>query len=85
MVQADDNSTHPRTQKLTAGEAQSLADRLFSRGVSTLATGTPEQTRDLLIASKIIRALLHEVDRLAARCGDATRLLRNLKIEVEGC
>ena len=53
--------------------------------MSALATDTPERKRDLVTASRVIRALLHEVDRLAARCGDTTRLLLNLKVEVEGC
>jgi len=39
-------------------EVHSLADRLFSRGVSKLSDDTVEQQRDLRVASRVLRALL---------------------------
>src|SRR5215470_13153771 len=41
--------------------------------------------RDLVIASRVIRSLLYQVDRLAAECEDRAHLLRTLRIDVEGC
>jgi len=70
---------------LTAGEAIYLADRLYSRSLSELFVASPEVRRDLCMASRVIRALLSRVDRLAARCEDDAHTLRNLKIDVEGC
>jgi hypothetical protein len=70
--------------KLTAKEIQTLADRLTSRGVSRVLDDQPEMQRDMRIAARVIRTLLHEVDRVAAICSDAAHLLRNLSVEVEG-
>jgi hypothetical protein len=39
---------------LTLREVNALADRLYSRGVSKLATDTPEQARDLRIAARLL-------------------------------
>jgi hypothetical protein len=50
-------------------EIQSLADRLLSRGISKLAHGTPEQRRDLITASRVIRALLRSFNH-----GDAVTI-----------
>ncbi len=76
-------STNVKT--LSAGEVIHLADRLFARSQSTLFVASPEVCRDLCMASRVIRSLLHEVDRLAARCEDNAHTLRSLKIDVEGC
>jgi hypothetical protein len=48
---------------LTVPEIQSLADRLFSRGVSTLSTCDRTCHRDLLAASRRIRELLRRHER----------------------
>jgi hypothetical protein len=85
MAQATDDPTHPNIKTLSAGEAYYLADRLYGRSVSALLDEKPEVRRDMCMASRVIRALLHEVDRIAARCEADTHTLRNLRIEVEGC
>jgi hypothetical protein len=82
---ADNDPTHPNIKTLSAGEAIYLADRLYGRSVSTLMTDQPEMCRDMCMASRVIRALLHEVDRIAARCEADAHILRSLRIEVEGC
>jgi hypothetical protein len=69
---------------LTTTELQVLADRLFSRGVSQLSADTTEQSRDFRIASRAIRSLLHEVDRVASITGDVAHSLHNLRISVDG-
>ena len=74
---------HVKTQ--SAGEASHLADRLFSRSQSTLFVASPEVCRDLCLASRVIRSLLSEVDRLASECEDRAHLLRAIKIDVGGC
>ena len=79
----ESTSTHVKT--LTAGETHYLADRLYGRSTSLLMDIQPEVWRDMCMASRVIRTLLHEVDRLAARCEDDAHTLRNLKIDVEGC
>jgi hypothetical protein len=75
---ADSNSI-----MLAARDMDALADRLLSRGISKLTTDTTEQTRDLRTASRVIRALLGEVDKAAAVAGDLSRLLRELRVSVE--
>ena len=85
MSQANDDSTFPRVESLTVREATALADRLFSRSQSTLFVGSPEVRRDLCMASRAIRSMRHEVDRLAARCEDEARLLRTVQVDVRGC
>ena len=70
---------------LSVTEAQSLADRLFSRSVSTLFDASPEVRRDLCVASRAIRSLLHEYDRVASRLEDEAHRVRALKIDVSGC
>jgi hypothetical protein len=74
----------PSLITLTTSELGALADRLFARGVSRLAADTTEQSRDLRIASRALRALLSEVDRVAGITGDVAHSLHNLKIAVEG-
>jgi hypothetical protein len=49
-----------RTISVTAREALSLADRLFSRAVSILSTDTARQRGDLKLASRLLRLLLRE-------------------------
>ena len=85
MSQAKDDPTYPTIQKLTIDEAQNLADRLLSRGVSKLLNDQPELQRDMRTAARVIRALLSKIDRAAAICSDAGRHLSDLTIEVGGC
>jgi len=47
---------------LTVSEVHSLADRLWSRALSMLGTDTVEQQRDLRTASRVIRALLRNLN-----------------------
>ena len=75
----------PKVQALTVPEAQALADRLFSRSQSQLFVASPEVRRDLCMASRAIRSMLHEVDRMAAYCEDGANRLRAFTIEVGGC
>jgi hypothetical protein len=83
MVETETTRTNVKT--LSAGEVTHLADRLFSRSQSTLFVASPEVRRDLCMASRVIRSLLGEVDRLASECEDRAHLLRSLKIDVGGC
>ena len=69
---------------LTSAELGALADRLFARGVSKLGISTEDQSRDLRVASRALRALLSEVDRAASISGDFAHSLHNLKVSVEG-
>ena len=85
MSKAEGDVTHPNVKTLTVPEATALADRLFSRSQSTLFVASPEVQRDLCMASRVIRSLLSQVDRLASECEDRAHLLRNIKIDVEGC
>jgi hypothetical protein len=45
----------------TAREIASLADRLYSCGISKLSTESPEVARDLRIASRVIRVLAADI------------------------
>jgi hypothetical protein len=82
---AEPDVISPTIQKLSVPEAQALADRLYSRSQSTLFVASPEVRRDLCLASRAIRSLLHEVDRFASRCEDAAHLLRAFKVDVGDC
>ena len=82
---ADQNPISSNVQKLSVSEAHALADRLFSRSQSSLFAGSPEVRRDLCVASRALRSLMHEIDRIASRCEDEARLLRSLQIDVAGC
>ncbi len=82
---ANDEGIPQSVKTRSAGEAYYLADRLYGRSVSALLDEKPEVRRDMCMASRVIRALLHEVDRIAARCEADAHTLRHLKIEVEGC
>jgi len=64
MSQAKDESTFSSVKSLTVAEAQALADRLFSRSQSALFVASPEVRRDLCMASRAIRSMLHEVHRM---------------------
>ena len=75
----------PNVKMLTAGEVTHLADRLFARSQSKLFVASPEVCSDLCVASRVIRTLLSQVDRLASECEDRAHLLRALRIDVEGC
>jgi hypothetical protein len=68
---------------LNPSELQSLADRLYSRGISEFSTHTTERSRDLRIASQALRVLLNEIDKVDAIAGDVAHQLRNLGVTVE--
>jgi hypothetical protein len=53
--------------KLTADEVQYLADRLFSRGISSLSTECPRSKADLIAASRTLRALLRQYEHATGR------------------
>jgi len=72
-----------KTTTLTSSELGALADRLFARGASAFDTYTEQQSRDLRVASRAIRALLSEVDKAASITGDLAHTLHNLRISVE--
>jgi hypothetical protein len=82
---AADKAISRAVQKLSVPEAQALADRLLSRSLSTLFVASPEVRRDLCLASRAIRSLLHEVDRFASRCEDAAHILRAFQIDCGDC
>jgi hypothetical protein len=85
MSKAEDDVTHPNVKTLTVIEAQALADRLLSRSLSTLFVASPEVRRDLCMASRAIRSMIHAIDRLAAKCEDEAHLLRSFHVDVGGC
>jgi hypothetical protein len=70
---------HPQASpmlRLTADEVGTLADRLFSRGISTLTTYSRREQADLIAASRTLRALvrLYEIEagrplRVVLLCG----------------
>ncbi len=80
-----DTAIPQNVKTLSVPEAQALADRLFSRSQSTLFVASPEVRRDLCLASRALRSLIHEVDRLASECEDRAHLMRALHIDVGGC
>ncbi len=82
---ADTEAILQSVKTLSAGEATHLAERLFSLSQSKLFVASPEMCRDLCLASRVIRSLLGEIDRLASECEDRAHLLRSLQINVEGC
>jgi hypothetical protein len=63
-------------------ESNQGACRIFSRSQSTLFVASPEVRRDLYMASRAIRSLLHEIDRVASRCEDEAHILRALQVDV---
>jgi hypothetical protein len=54
-------------QKLTADEVGTLADRLFSRGISSLSTYSRREQADLIAASRALRALLQAYEHATGR------------------
>jgi hypothetical protein len=64
---ASQDTNHNTMLKLTADEVQSLADRLFSRGVSVLSTECPRCKADLVAASRTLRALLRAYEHGTGR------------------
>ncbi len=52
---------------LTADEIRNLADRLFSRGISTLSTYSVRERTDLVAASRALRELLRVYERATGR------------------
>lgn len=53
-----ETTEYPPLTTLTRTEVENLADRLFSRGVSTLSAIGPLQRQDLVLASRALRRLL---------------------------
>jgi hypothetical protein len=53
--------------ELTADEVQSLADRLFARGISVLSLDQHEVRADLITASRALRELLRVYERASGR------------------
>jgi hypothetical protein len=53
--------------KLSHDEAHSLADRLFSRGCSSISTYSRREKHDLIVASRTIRELLRLYEKSAGR------------------
>jgi hypothetical protein len=82
---ADTEAIPQNVTTLSVVEAQTLADRLYSRSVSTLFDASPEVRRDLCMASRAIRSMLHEYDRVASRLEDQAHAIRSLRVDVSGC
>jgi hypothetical protein len=64
---ASQDTNHNTMLKLSADEVQSLADRLYSRGVSVLSTECPRSKDDLIAASRTLRALLRAYEHATGR------------------
>jgi len=82
---ADNNVIPPTIQTLSVAEAEALCDRLYGRSQSLLFVASPEVRRDMCLASRAIRSLIADVDKLASRCEDTAYQLRTLRIDVRGC
>ena len=54
-------------QHLSYEQVQVLADRLFSRGISTLSTDGPKVRADLVAASRALRAMLRAYESATHR------------------
>jgi hypothetical protein len=52
---------------ISSREIQAVADRLYSRGVSSLSTCDRHCQADLIAGSRIIRALLRRYERTTGR------------------
>jgi hypothetical protein len=64
-------------------DIETLADRLYSRGVSKLLDDSPSLQADLRTASRLLRTLLGKIDAAAAKAGEIAQLLANMRIEIE--
>ncbi len=64
-------------------DVETLADRLYSRGISKMFDDSPSLQGDLRTASRITRALLGKIDSAAAKANDTAALLAEMRIEVE--
>jgi len=53
--------------RLTEQDVQTLADRLYSRGISTLSLDQPKVRSDLITASWTLRALLRAFEHGTGR------------------
>ena len=60
---AEQAESTPIMFELTADEVQSLADRLFARGISVLSLDQKEVRADLITASRALRELLRAYER----------------------
>jgi hypothetical protein len=80
---ADSDPTPHRPQTLTPAHLQRLADRLVSRGTSSLLSDSPEMQADMRVAAQVIRALLSKLDKAAGSVAETARLLAEVRIEVE--
>jgi hypothetical protein len=85
MIKTTDKAISPKVTTLSVAEAQASCDRLYSRSVSKMFVASPEVCLDLCMASRVIRSLINQVDRLASQCEDTAHLLRALQIDVGGC
>ncbi len=65
-----------------ASDIETLADRLYSRGVSKLLDDSPSLQTDLRIASRVLRTLLGKIDAAAAKAGETAQFLADLRIDV---
>jgi hypothetical protein len=52
---------------LKTSEIHALADRLYGRGVSNLTTMSAREQSDLILASRLLRALLRRYERCTGR------------------
>ena len=64
-------------------DIHTLADRLYSRGVSRLLDDSPSMQADLRTASRVLRALLSKIDAVAAKANETAQLLAEVRIEIE--
>jgi hypothetical protein len=60
-----------------------LADRPYSRGVSRMLDDSPSMQADLRTASRVLRALLGNIDAVAAKTNETAQLLAEMRIELE--
>src|SRR5258707_811803 len=74
VIMAGQEVISPQIKTLSAGEAIHLADRLYSRSISKMFVASPEVCIDLCMASRVIRSLINQVDRLASECEDRAHL-----------
>jgi hypothetical protein len=67
MATDDPTATGAPIHRLTAREIEALADRLFSRGISTLSIDQKEVRADLIEPSRTLRALLRYYEHATGR------------------